>query len=71
MQLCLARSFYKEFKQVPAQVYQLDQMIMLGHLTDGEALEIAFNLNMDMFRGNKLPSVEYLQTLLKARNKQC
>lgn len=61
----LVESFYQEFKEIPVQIYQVDQMLMLGHLTEDEAQELVFNLNMDMYRGSKLPDVEKLQAAIE------
>lgn len=60
-------SFYREFKQVPMQVYQVEQMYRLGHLTSDEAQELAFNLDMDMYRKSELCSVERLYGLIRKR----
>ena len=61
----LVESFYQEFKEILVQIYQVDQMLMLGHLTEDEAQELVFNLNMDMYRGSKLPDVEKLQAAIE------
>lgn len=63
-------SFYREFKQVPMQVYQVEQMYRLGHLTSDEAQELVFNLNLEMYLGDRLPSVGELQEFIKHR-KRC
>lgn len=41
--------FYDEFKEVPAEIYQVDQMVAMGHLTEEEARERAFRVNMDYY----------------------
>ena len=65
-----ADSFYQEFRQVPMQIYQVEQMFMLGQITADDAYELAFNLNMDMYRGCDLPEVKELQMLIEHR-KRC
>lgn len=63
-------SFYREFKQVPTQVYQVEQMYRLGHLTEDDAQELVFNLNLEMYLGDRLSSVGELQEFIKHR-KRC
>jgi hypothetical protein len=63
-------SFYREFKQVPMQVYQVEQMYRLGHLTADDAQELVFNLNLAMYLGDRLSSVGELQSLIEHR-KRC
>ena len=41
--------FYDEFKEVPLEIYQIDQMVLMGHLTEKEAQERAFYVNIDYY----------------------
>lgn len=63
-------SFYREFKQVPMQVYQVEQMYRLGQLTADDAQELVFNLNLEMYLGDRLSSVGELQAFIEYR-KRC
>lgn len=38
--------FYDEFKEVPLEIYQ---MVLMGHLTEKEAQERAFYVNIDYY----------------------
>ena len=41
--------FYDEFKEVALEIYQIDQMVLMGHLTEKEAQERAFYVNIDYY----------------------
>lgn len=41
--------FYDEFKEVPLEIYQIDQMVLMRHLTEKEAQERAFYVNIDYY----------------------